>query len=84
MKAWGRNPEKVSGPRCVWGVVGERTERRKKRKETRGRKRKEMSRRKGKRGNVSKERMLYSVNVHEGSNTVRTKQHLLDLIPGSL
>ena len=41
MKAWGRNPEKVSGPRCVWGVVGERTKRRKKRKETRGRKRKE-------------------------------------------
>ena len=41
MKAQGRNPEKVSGPRCVWRVVGERTERRKKRKETRGRKRKE-------------------------------------------
>lgn len=35
-------------------------------------------------GNVYKEVIFYSFNVSEGSNTVRTKKHPLDLIPGSL
>ena len=62
MKAQGRNPEKVSGPRCVWRVVGERTERRKKRKETRGRKRKEEE------GQVDRERQDDPVTPASGSS----------------